>query len=130
MVIAPDELRRLIIHANETETDRRIGEIETTVAIFLKIGFQMRGLFGAREFAPIVLRERESHLTAHNMERLVQTFPEKHRTQYRSGLDDSFPRVPQSSEIEFTMQAPAYLLEISSRTRCEQMMKEHALLRW
>jgi hypothetical protein len=102
--------------------------VETPMPVGAEMRFEPGALFGGGEPRHVMHDEFELHLVVYVLDRLVEPFPSKRRSQDRVPRDDRVPCALERRHVE-RMAHPAYDLgDVDARVGREQGVEEHSFL--
>jgi hypothetical protein len=128
VVVAEDEAVRRILRAQQRETDqRRRGQLEAPAAVGVQPLVEARLLLRGRQPAPVLLDERQFHLTRHHLEGRIDALPDGGRPEDGVCLHHLSPGLQEGGEVQAPAQLAGELVEIHPAALLEDM-EEHALL--
>src|SRR6267378_3250508 len=128
MMITPPEVVLTFAQPHQCQPQqRRSTEIKSLAPVFFRIAPPSRFLLPLFQFAPVFLPPRQFDLSLYDLHRLLQPFPHKARSQDRMSLNHLLPRPPERPCFQ-TFHPAAHLIEVGSRFRLVQGVKQQALL--
>ncbi len=129
VVVAPDEVVRVVADADEREPhQRRLREVEAPLLLRAVELLQARGQLFRREPAPVVPLDLDGDTLVGHLHRALDLLPEEGGAQDQVALDHALPRRLERFRVETAAQRAAQLAEVDVRLGRVQSVEEHALL--